>query len=591
MPSIRITRFAGLLTEQNPKALANDHAQIAHNCLLYDGYLRPMPQWTVDQVVSGATPKSLPKYPQGTNGYFIEQNLANAVINLGEPFDTIEPVGINVVSILPGLLATYQASGFGSVVSLGLPPPTITVNSQTITNNNLSVYPIARTYAVTYSSSNMEGPPTILPQIGAGGTLFEGDSVVVVVGLNTAELIAYNVTSINFYRTVPGFDTAEQLGNPLETGFHLVGSVSGVLGSTATLDDNFDSSLIEGDLLISDQWMPPPNQLNRASLFFGQTEGGWAVNARKSGTNHAPMAVCFSERYMTHAWPPQNFVLLPESITGMGIYYDDVFIGTQSVAYYIHVGIGEADALNIAVKPFVNSYACVFGTMVGTNFGAMYVAQDGIIALTAQGDSVASKRVANPGDTLNTGVTSFNFYSVTSTAWWDGYFIGFANANAFVYNQPNPSNQDFPLGQLTTIDTPSGAPGPNVVTGSGLFAAWGNTIYKLPLPGYGYQSAAKANFTWKSKRYVMPGLTTFAGIKVVNDNSGTLNVTFNGYNNGGESSPSFVYSRALNHSMPWRIPHQFKCLEFEIEVQGTSVVQEIHIASSYRDLIESPENG
>ena len=618
MPSIRITRFAGLLPQVNPKALPNDHAQVAHNCLLWDGYLRPMPQWQVDQSLGVlGNPLSLYKFTPNANGYDYDLYFIDAFQNLGEPFDSNYPIGISGRTLFAGLLGTYTGS-LGGLCYLGVPIPNLFGVTQDITNNNQSVYPISRTYACTLISGKQEGPPIILPQLpyGArnvngvayvsGNLLYEGDTVTINLGLDLGQIEQYNITGIQFYRTVPGFDTAEQLGNPVETGFHFIGgnyfsSSTGPPGGIVTFIDSQDSSQIQGDLLISDEWMPPPNALNKASLFFGQTESGWAVNARLGGTGgspHAPMVVELSERYIQHAWPPQNKVILPEYITGMAIFYDDIFIGTKSVPYHIHPSLAEGDALNLSVKPFINNYACIQNTMVATNFGAMYVAKDGLIALTSDGETVASRRVANPGDLiLAEGILPnnfpFHFYDARQTGWWDGNFFGFTPSTGFIYNQPNPSNNEFPLGQLVTIDIPSGTVGPNIATGTGFYSAWGNTIYKFALPGYGYDSAPKATYVWKSKRYTMPGITAFAGMKIVGTQAtdGAIQVTLSGYNNGGETSPSVTYSRSVNHSRPFRLPHQFTCSEFEIEVSGIATIQEIHVATSYRDLVESPGEG
>ncbi len=594
MASIRITRFAGLLPQVAPKFLQNDQAQIAHNCLLFDGWLRPMPAWVVDQQLS-QSPLSLYKFSPNASGYDYDGNYTNALQNFSEPFVDIQPIGINN----QGILGTYQPQGFGSTVLLGLPAPIATSFAASITPGNLSVYPITRTYAITFSIAGQESAPYVFPQIGASGNLFEGDNVSLTFNLNVAALSPYanpSAVSVNLYRTVPGFDTAEQLGNPLETAFHLVSSTAGV-SSTMTLFDYPDPTPPAdpltrqlGDLLISDQFMPPQSATSRRSLFFGQTESGWAVNVRYSGVaaGAPPHVIEFSERYLYYAWPPQNKLFIPERISGMGIYYDKVFVGTGSNAYVVSVGMGDADALNLDPRPFLDTYACVAGTMVGTNFGAMYAAKDGLVALSVEGDTMATKKIASPGDVLNTGVFTFHFYDAVQAGWWNGFYIGITPHGAYMYNQPNPVSNEFPLGQLVTLDVPAGIAGPNVTTGTGFYAAWGTTIYKLPLPGYGYENAAKQSYRWKSKRYVMPGTTNFAGAKVVNDNSGTLQFTINYYNVGGESSPSFSYTRPLSHSKPFRLPHQGAPIEFDIQVEGTSVVQEIHVATSFRELTENP---
>jgi hypothetical protein len=580
MPSIRITKFAGLLPQVNPKEIAEDHAQIAHNCLLWDGWLRPMPAWLQDSYVAGGI-KSIYSSPMLSSTYATDSTLSSAQAAVSEPFSTALPIGL----AFPG--NPYINRGAFSnpqFIPVGLPVPQPSSIIFGVVSNNKSVYPISRTYAITFQFGNMEGPPYVFQQIGGSGTLFEGDDVAISFSLPSGQTGAYGFSlKVNLYRTVPGFDTAEQIGNPLETGFHLVGTY-GASTSNYIYDSESSGSTIPGHLLISDQWMPPTVL---AGIFYGITESGHGVVVGYNGLGTGAY-VQISERYMLHAYPPQNTITINANPTSVAIFYDNIFVGTLDKPYVVRVGNIVNDVLETAVRYFPDDFACVSNTMTATNFGAMYIAKDGIIALTVEGDNVSSKRVASPGDLLYTATSSFHFYDATSSAWWNGEFFGFTNQGAFIFNQPTASTNEFPLGQLVTIDTPTGVKGPNLVTGRGLFAVWGNSVYTLPLPGYGYESSGKQTYTWKSKRFVMPGITTFAAMKVVNDGSGTLSVTVRGYNSGGATGPEFVYSRTLNHSKPFRIPHQHKCLEWEIVLSGTSTVQEVHLATSERDLAERP---
>jgi hypothetical protein len=627
MASIRITRFAGLLPQVNPKELANDHAQVAHNCLLWDGWLHPMPQWKPIINLSN-TPAGLYKNPTVNSlaavagqplGFSSDYYFANAVMTIGEPFNSAYISGIFKRAPAGNTyLGHYIPGGTTNnpkIVYLGAPAPNVMSYNFNISKGNASVYPISRTYAITAVCFNQEGPPTVFEQLTKdqyGNFICEGDGITLNATIDRAQILQYGITSINVYRSIPGFDTAEQLGNPLETGFHFIGNV-GVASSSFSFYDAGNSSEIQGDLLISDQWIPPPSDPNKSAIFFGQTEGGWNVLARYDSSSGvfgsalgAPCVIQFSERYMNHAWPMQNTISLPEAVTGVAVYYDDIFIGTQNTSYHIRVEAGETEVLNMQVRRFANEYACIPNTMVTTNFGAMYASVDGLIALTSDDDRVTSKSVASPGDDLIVPFPIFNSFiglklsDAKHAAWWNGNYFGFVNngnsqINGYILNQPSPSNQEFPLGQLVTIDIPHGNFVDSVTTGKGLFIAFDNVIYTFPLPGYGYDSSPLAPYTWLSKRYVMPGLTTFAGMKIVNDNSGALTVTLYGYRTSGQGpgrigNPDFIFTRQVGHSKPFRIPHQHKCLEWEIKLEGKAVVEEVHLSTSYQDLIEEATN-
>lgn len=575
MPSIRITQFAGLLPEANKKALRNDHAQIAHNCLLQDGWLRPMPVWTQVEVYV-AQPASL-VYASGLQfDFFPDDTLYNAIYKPGEPY-TVKLTGVTSSKALSKRLSFGDAD-----YALGVPLPTPFNISQVVTNQNLSVYPVPRTYAVTLMSGSAESAPYVFSELGTDGTVFEGDVVTLGFSINLAAISQYYITGYRLYRTIPGFDTAEQLGNPTETGFHLVYEAANI-GNIPTLNvvyaDVFDSSAIPGDLLLTEQFMPPHGTVSGTADFLMDTESGWLVYGIKPFFFGVSNFIQVSERYLWDAWPPQNTVALNEDVQAMVSFYDDVFIGTSNKAYHMRIDVGENDALNIVTRPFTDSFACTPRTMVTTNFGAMYASPDGLVALEANGDRIASTKVTNPGDLL--GGKNIRINSAQRAAWWNGSYFGLCIDVGYVFTSLSSSTNEFPLAQLVTIDVPSGIIGENIVTGYGLFSLWGNVLYDFPLPGYGYDSAVKATYTWRSKRYVLPGLYTMAAAKVVHDGSGPL--TFKLFGDG-----QLIISRSVATSEPFRIPHQHKCIEWEIEVSGSTVINEIHVATSVRDLVEEP---
>lgn len=581
MASIRIQKFAGLLPEVAPKLLREDHAQVAHNALLWNGYLRPMPAWT-SLGTNGAPVASLFPNPNNLYPFDTDTVLTDAVVNYQEPFNRAVTFGINA-----GKLNYRNGVNTGTVYSL-LPVAYGAATSQTITNMNLSVYPIPRTYAVTVMSGNMESAPFVFPQIGGMGGLFEGDIVTLNWFINIGS--GNNPTGLRLYRTIPGFDTSEQVGNPIETGFHLVHEFTSYpVGGTFAYTDAADSSKIPGDLLLTEQFnVPLCNNLS----FLGATETGWLVSGG-IGPEQYKSKFQVSERFLWHAWPLQNYVEISEQFTDAVTFYDEVFIGTTARPYHMRITFSdnvEIDSLDIAVRPFPDYYACVPGTMVTTNSGAMYASPDGLVSLEVNESAIATRQLTNPGDTLRNPVVPIKVSSATQAAWWNGFYAGFCNGVGYLFNIENNHNNQFPLGQLITFDTPSGIAGPNLVVPStsvgafnpsnpGLLSTWGNLVYSWPMPGYGYEAAQKLTYTWRSKVFTMPGITTMAAAKVVHDAS--QQVMFNLYGDG-----VLLYSIFPNSSEPFRLPHQHRCTQFEIELIGTSEVQEVQVSTSMRDLTE-----
>jgi len=366
------------------------------------------------------------------------------------------------------------------------------------------------------------------------------------------------------------------------TGGGLVGDPNSVL-----FVDDMDSTAIPGDLLLTQQFGPPTIP---AIQNLAMTETGWLV-ASGYNTDAGSSDVQVSERFLWHAWPMQNMVQITDRITDSVAFYDDVFFGTLNRPYHMRVAFSdnvEIESLDLTVRPYPDFYACTPNSMVATNFGAMYASPDGLVSLEANENAIISKRVTNPGDQLLNPIVPIRMNSVLSAAWWNGFYIGFCSGVAYLFNVENNHNNQFPLGQLITMDTPAGIPGANIIIGisgytgynGGIFALWGNQCYTLPLPGYGYETATLSTYTWKSKQFTLPGITTMAAAKVVADYT-IGSTTFYLYGDG-----NLIYTFTPTTDKPFRLPHNHACINWEIELVGSAAIKEVHVATSMRDLIE-----
>lgn len=553
---------------------------MAHNCLLWDGYLRPLPGWQPVSTAAG-TIESIFEAPANGNGYAISTTLIDATPGGSEPFVYRSLWGLYIAD---GSLRYYLDfnSQTGTPQKLLVPP--IFTQSQNITPQHLSVYPIQRTYALTYMAGNMESAPSVFQVIGVGtgSPLYEGDFVTLNFTFQNRDP-DMGINKCRLYRTVVGFDTGESIDNPRETAFHLVAEISMSATNTYSYVDQLTSDMIMGDRCLTEQF---GQMLVDAPSFVGQTESGWLVVAGADNTFSARSLVHVSDKFLWHSFALQNLNSIPDIITDGAIFYDDIFFGTKQRPYHMRITHNEdpnSESLDIHFVPFPDKYGCVPGTMVTTNFGAMYASPDGLIALQVNEDDVASKKVANPGDILNNPVTPIDFGDTLNSAWWNGLFVGFCTGVGYVFVHENSHNNQFPLSQLVTFNPPPGIQGPSFVTGSsagGLFAAFGNQLYRWPMPGYGYEAANKQIYRWKSKEFVMAGGTCFAAAKVVNDGDGP--VQFNFYGDG-----VLIYSVAVVDSEPFRIPAQHSVITVELEVIGLATVREIHLATSMRELTET----
>lgn len=152
-----------------------------------------------------------------------------------------------------------------------------------------------------------------------------------------------------------------------------------------------------------------------------------------------------------------------------------------------------------------------------------------------------------------------------------------------------------PFGILTTLDCPKGnynyAESIPAVTAHAFgrqgFYVLSSDDYNgvayadvLPTPGgttdTPYDSAPKQTYVWKSKKFVMPGRTTWAAAKVVHI-KGCVRLRL--YVDG-----CCKYETVVTGCGPFRLGDQLVGKTLEIELIGTAQVREVHVASTMEEL-------
>lgn len=146
--------------------------------------------------------------------------------------------------------------------------------------------------------------------------------------------------------------------------------------------------------------------------------------------------------------------------------------------------------------------------------------------------------------------------------------------------------------QLVTIDAPTqgdvihathGRQGTYFLSKTKEIDGFTFTTHVLPTPDnktdVRYANAAKMDYIWKSKKFVMPGWTTMAAAKV--QHAGGC-VRLRVYADG-----CLACDIVVGDCRPFKLPAQVAGTTFEIELRGTSQVSEAHIAQSMRELLEN----
>ena len=146
-----------------------------------------------------------------------------------------------------------------------------------------------------------------------------------------------------------------------------------------------------------------------------------------------------------------------------------------------------------------------------------------------------------------------------------------------------------PFQQLVTIDAPrrgdvihscTGRQGAYFLTKEFFLGEYSYYVHVLPSPGGTtdtiYEKAPKQEYMWRSKKFVMPGRTTFGACKVVHGGGCARIKIF--------ADGCCVFSTVVTECSPFRLSDQVVGVEFEIELTGTAIIYEAHIASSMQEL-------
>lgn len=618
MPGIHIKQFAGLMPEVAARNMPATCAQVAHNCLLRDGSLRPLPRWKKFHVLTTGTSEShIYETPEGqiVNAYDYNE----AVYLAGEPFANKMVVGINNIDPLhPGYTSNVmQTMGIGdsplvSSYPAGIPTPSFlpgplqsfTASSVGYTAMAYSDKPVNRILGITFcrliGGGMQEGPIAVIPNQAPFGIMFEGDIVNMSLTPNMSFIRQYGITHIRLYRTISGLDSGEKVGNELDTDWHLVDTID--VRGAITVINYHDGGAVTTDpmdlYLAGNFYMPKYNMQH-----FGMTEGGWFYGVSAKGI------ISISERYLHYAWPVENYLDIKADVTGAATHYDNVYVGTTAYPYIVALAPGEGpQGLQSNADRFPARLPCLPDTMVAGPGGALYASPRGVVSLSRSGQRVITAGLTNSDDVLFKkkipAVTEVpvvpayteevRFSRTIKAAFYDGYYWGFCKSYqptseaeisryGYAYHTGDEITGDNKYGQLITFDLPSGVLDQATVTRRGLTLKYANDLFCLPLPGDGedkeYRQSPKACFQWKSKKFVFPGTMTLAAGKIVHACGGKITVRI-------YVDCKCVWQAEICDCEPFRIPSQICGTEFEVEVLGKQAVYEIHLASSMQELLE-----
>lgn len=390
MASVRITQFAGLMPEVHGKLINEHNAQIAHNCLLIDGKLRPYAKWVEKDLRSDSEHNLSIAYDK-LRATAVQYPLLDAVTLEDAPMAKGYTVGaVQSPYYASQAVARYTTGSRTDRQFVGIKSSPI-YGGVTYSRAYHSDKPVNRMYAATrvrkYADRAEEGPLWLIPGQDPRVVVYEGDLVNVSLYSDPED----GVTHYRIYRSITGLDTGQATTNELDTNWHLVDEIPFTPNNNVVYTDGASATASPLDVAYSGSFYGPAIKPD----YFGLTESGWFVSASKTGE------IQISERYLHHAWPTENDMRIPEKITDMVVQGDNVFFGTDGYPYILAVGMGEK-AMQARIDRYKEQLPCLPGSMTATSFGAMYASGAGIVSATRDGIEVVTRDIANSGTVFST---------------------------------------------------------------------------------------------------------------------------------------------------------------------------------------------
>lgn len=611
--------FSGISPRTGPEALANNQAQVANNVKLQSGELRPWRKATSIITTTDTAPiLSIQKIfgPSGQTAWIDSRFDSNYVS--GPLADTSD------------FRLYYTSSGFGprktnwalatsgarpyptAYYEMGVPGPS---TAPTLSASGGSAPTEVRSYVYTYINTFGAITEESAPSPAQTVTCNASGATVNVSGFVNPPAGNYNYTAIRIYRTVVGASTVTyQLVDTLNLVAHVLPasgtSVNGVAYATSTYPDTYTVSQL-GASLVSTYYTPPPSTLQ------GLVEMPNGILAGFTGNQ-----IWFCEPYQPHAWPSTYMLTTEYQIVALGVFGSSLFVGTTLFPYLI---TGNTPS-SMSQEKLAIPQACVAKNSIAYDqWGVIYASPNGLVAL-------------GPGvqDVITTALYTRDEWQVITptslmSAMYNNIYIGLYNNGSYgglaLLRNDSPPLSNFPQ-HATAIYTEKST---------------GNVFVANPDDGFIYQLDADTvnnlQYTWQSKKFVMPEPTNFAAFKIKADfvylnnqtafqnqynsivasdqtlwNAGTtLGGDFNDvmldtyYFNGSSMTPLpsqadvrsinvvliaddvTISSTSVTSNEPVRIQANTKAYVWEVQIYGNVPVRTFAMATTIAELRNKPE--
>lgn len=537
MTLLAIRTFNGLKPIAHPRLLAESDAQVAQNVRLISGALNPIKGTTILKATTFNNPATIYRYGNSAteSNYWLEFASDTDVMRSPIADDQYERLywtdGSNAPRYAPNSLIISGNPYPGGSYLLGVPKPSTAPNVTAYTAPATGTVPEYRTYVFTYVTAyGEEGPPSP-----ASTVVSINPSNSVTVTLSGAPTGNYNVTTKRIYRSSTVGSSAQ---------FQFVAEIA--VGTNSYVDSVSQANL--GEVLPSELWVAPPTGLSGLRLMAN----GVAVGFKGK-------TLYFSEPNLPHAWPHQYTV--DEEIVGIATFGQAVAVLTKSFPY-LFSGVDPGAMTPTRLKEPLSCSSK--RSIVEMANGVIFASPQGLVSIGQGGMEVITRSLMSKQQWNSYAPSSMQCYL------YNGRVLAFYLAGGVRgMLQFDLSGQG---AAFTTSDVNYSA-----AVNAGFYDPKTDILYLAQNSSIvRFDQGNPLTFKWRSKVFRLPKQENLGVAQVRAD---AYPVTFRAYRDGNLS-----HTQTVANSNQFRLPSGFRALEWEFEVEGTSQVTEIFVASSSAEL-------
>ena len=557
MTGFKLQTFSGTAPKVYERLLPEDMAQVAENCRLDSGRLNP---WKGNQPTSispvanysiSSQTKTLFRYSDTIwIGSDEDINIVRSPI-AEDKHERLYITGRGRYTSDTGFpqMTSAQVVGNGTYYRLGLPDPANIISvaltpaiSETVdseTGVSATEVPQTRSYLFTYVSAYGEEGAASVPQISGVVEVHTDQSARVTFPANPTG--AYNLVYKRLYRT----DSSGRYRY-----------VTDVLLDTPHHDD----ILLEGQLgetIPTASFIAPPDQVT-ADHPDGSLQGLVSLpNGILAG--FAGQTVCFSEAFQPHAFPNDYKLTMKSDVVAIAPLSSGLLVLTKEKPAVVQ----GLDPSSMAMQEIDSTLSCVSKrSVVDMGEYVMYASPDGLVMGSDGGLQLVTQDILTRDQWQEFAPSSIIGFQ------WEGHYIGFYSTGSedkgFIFDLRVGKNTFVTLGFHATA-------GFNDLENDELYLVVGGSVVK-------FATGSSLNFSWRTKKFYSPRPINPAVAKVDCD-SYSPSPTFKLYADG-----VLKHTQTVDDSNVFRLPSGYKANEFEIELTGSTAINEFCVYESAEEI-------